>query len=109
MDDKPRGCAEVKPRISDILYSQKQQDAVREYVEGLRTSADIQRFDQAPAEETMLQLDAEDAAPQMAPPAEAAGAPAAPDIEAPAVPEQAEPAPAVTEPAAETAAPAPAD
>ena len=107
LDAKSLDFAEVKPRISDILYSQKQQDAVREYVEGLRTSADIQRFDQAPAEETMLQLDAEDAAPQMAPPAEAAGAAAAPEIEAPAIPEQAEPAPAVAEPAAETAAPAP--
>lgn len=57
---------EVKTRISDILYSQKQQDAVKEYVDGLRAAANIQRFDQPPAEETLLQLDAEDEAPAAA-------------------------------------------
>ena len=57
---------EVKTRISDILYSQKQQDAVKEYVDGLRAAANIQRFDQPPAEETLLKLDAEDETPAAA-------------------------------------------
>jgi len=73
---------EAKPRISDILYSQKQQDAVKEYVEGLRTQADVQRFDEPLADEPempMLQLDVEEevpaaaeAAPEAAEEAEAA-------------------------------------
>ena len=57
---------EAKVRIRDILYSQKQQDAVREYVEGLRTAADVQRFDEPlvdDAEMPMLQLDVEEEAP----------------------------------------------
>ena len=88
---------EVKTRISDILFSQKQQDAVREYVDGLRGKADIQRFDAAPAEETMLQLDVEDEEP-------AAEAPAA--VEAPETAEPAaEAAPEVTEEVVEAPAP----
>jgi peptidyl-prolyl cis-trans isomerase C len=51
---------EVKGRISETLYSQKQQDAVREYVDGLREQATIERFDEPPADETMLELDVED-------------------------------------------------
>jgi peptidyl-prolyl cis-trans isomerase C len=54
---------EVRERISDILYSQKQQDAVAAYVEGLREAAVIERFDEAPSEETLLQLDSEEALP----------------------------------------------
>ena len=57
---------EAKTRISDILYSQKQQDVVKEYVEGLRTAADVQRFDEPLADETelpMLQLDVDEEAP----------------------------------------------
>ncbi len=75
--------AEVKPRISDILYSQKQQEAVREFVDGLRQNANVQRFDQAPTEESP-------AAPEVAD--EQAAAPAA------------EEAPAIAEPAGETVA-----
>lgn len=51
---------EVKPRISDILYSQQQQDAVRAFVDGLREKASIERFDQPPSEETILQLDVDE-------------------------------------------------
>ena len=57
---------EAKTRISDILYSQKQQDVVKEYVEGLRTAADVQRFDEPLADEAelpMLQLDVDEEAP----------------------------------------------
>ena len=57
---------EAKVRISDILFSQKQQDAVKEYVEGLRKQADVQRFDKPlPAEDEapMLQLDTEEEVP----------------------------------------------
>ncbi|MGD9782110.1 MAG: peptidylprolyl isomerase [Kiritimatiellia bacterium] len=74
---------EVKTRISDILYSQKQQDAVKEYVDGLRAAANIQRFDPPPAEETLLQLDAEEEAPAAAETAVeevAAAAPAAVEV-----------------------------
>ena len=51
---------EVKTRISDILYSQKQQDAVKEYVDGLRSKASIERFGAVPAEETQIQLDVDE-------------------------------------------------
>ena len=51
---------EVKTRISDILYSQKQQDAVKEYVDGLRSKASIERFGAAPSEETQIQLDVDE-------------------------------------------------
>ena len=57
---------EAKTRISDILYSQKQQDVVKEYVDGLRKAADVQRFDEPLAEESeapMLQLDVDEEAP----------------------------------------------
>ncbi|HRX07487.1 MAG TPA: peptidylprolyl isomerase, partial [Kiritimatiellia bacterium] len=54
---------EVRERISDILYSQKQQDAVAAYVEGLREAAVIERFDEPASEETLLQLDSEEALP----------------------------------------------
>ncbi len=68
--------AEVKPRISEILYSQKQQDAVKEFVDGLRKQANVERFDQktTPADESsMLQLDAEEnLAAEEAPAAETA-------------------------------------
>ncbi|HAL92727.1 MAG TPA: hypothetical protein DCM68_06860 [Verrucomicrobia bacterium] len=68
--------AEVKPRIGDILYSQKQQDAVKEFVDGLRKQATVERFDAPPAEETMLQLDVEDeVAVEAAPAAEEAPVP----------------------------------
>ena len=50
---------EVKARVSDILYSQKQQDAVREYVDGLREAAQVERFDEPLPPETELDLDAE--------------------------------------------------
>lgn len=77
--------AEVKPRISDILFSQKQQEAVRDYVEGLRKGANVQRFDKAPAAESVVEAEVEGAAP-VAP----VGEESAPEV-APA-PEQAEPA-----------------
>lgn len=54
---------EAKVRIRDILFSQKQQDAVKEYVEDLRTKADVERFDEVlPTEDeaSMLQLDVEE-------------------------------------------------
>ena len=51
---------EVKSRINETLYSQKQQDAVREYVDGLRSQAKIERFDAPPADEALLNLDVED-------------------------------------------------
>lgn len=44
---------EVKGRISDLLYAQKQQEGVMEYVEGIRKQADIQRFDREPEENSM--------------------------------------------------------
>lgn len=76
---------EAKPRISEILYSQKQQDAVKIFVDGLRGQATIQRFDTPPAEETMLQLDMGDDAIA---PAEAMTAEAAPVPEAPTAMEE---------------------
>lgn len=76
--------ADVKPRISDILHSQKQQEAVRDYVEGLRKGANIQRFDKAPAAESVVE-----AAVEGTTPAAPAGEEAAPAV-AP-VPDQAEP------------------
>ncbi len=88
--------AEVKPRISDILYSQKQQEAVQEYVEGLRKQANVQRFDQAPEPESVVELDVEEDLPPEAP---AAAEPPAP----PAV----EPAPAPAPEAAPEATAAP--
>ena len=102
---------EVKTRISDILYSQKQQDAVKEYVDGLRAGANIQRFDQPPAEETLLQLDAEEeaVAEETAPVAESPPeeAVAEPATEAPAAAESAVETPAeVIEETAAEAAPA---
>jgi peptidyl-prolyl cis-trans isomerase C len=51
---------DVKERISEILYSQKQQDVVRVFVDGIRAEADVERFDEPASEETMLQLDAEE-------------------------------------------------
>ena len=110
---KTLGFDEVKARISDMLYSRKQQEAVSNYVESLRTAADIQRFDQKPDEAVMGQLDEEaameEAAPAAeveAPAAEEAAAPAA-EAAAPAVEEPAAPAAAVEAPAAEeVAAPA---
>lgn len=51
---------EVKTRISDILYSQKQQDAVKEYVDGLRSKASIERFGAVPSEDTQIQLDVDE-------------------------------------------------
>ena len=82
---------EVRERISDILYSQKQQDAVAAYVEGLREAAVIERFDEPASEETLLQLDSEEALPAVetdaavepeAAPAEAEEAPAEEAVEA---------------------------
>ncbi len=61
-DAKTMDFEEVKPRISENLYVQSQQDAVKEYIDGLRKQADIQRFDKAPDAETMLQLDVEEEA-----------------------------------------------
>ena len=111
-DAKDGDFNEAKVRIRDILYSQKQQDAVREYVEGLRTSADVQRFDEPledDAEMPMLQLDVEEEAPVAEEPTEAVAetteaAEAATEVvvaEVPAVPEAA--------PAAAEAAPAAAE
>lgn len=92
--------AEVKPRISEIIYSQKQQDAVKAYVDGLREQANVQRFDEPPAEETMLQLDVEDEAVEVSAPVAIVEAPPA-EVVVPAVVEE---APAVVEAAVEEAA-----
>ena len=51
---------EVKTRISDILYSQKQQDAVKEFVDGHRSQASIERFGAVPSEDTQIQLDVDE-------------------------------------------------
>ncbi|MGD9613570.1 MAG: peptidylprolyl isomerase [Kiritimatiellia bacterium] len=86
---------EAKTRISDILYSQKQQDAVKEYVESLRTQADVQRFDEPLADEPempMLQLDVEEEAPVAG-----EAAPEAAEAVAAAVEEKVEAAAAVVE------------
>jgi peptidyl-prolyl cis-trans isomerase C len=53
------GFDEVKERITDMLYSQAQQDAVREYVDGLRENAEIKRLDTPPADASMLELEEE--------------------------------------------------
>lgn len=53
---------EVKSRISDILYSQAQQDAVREYVDGLREAASVERFDDPPPADLLLDMGAEEPA-----------------------------------------------
>jgi len=59
---------EVKPRISDILYAQKQQEVVMAYLEGLREQADVQRFDEEPAgDEAAFTLDVEEEATEAAP------------------------------------------
>ena len=82
LEAKATDFGEAKTRISDILYSQKQQDVVKEYVEGLRTSADVQRFDEPltdDAEAPMLQLDVDEEAPA---PAEAAAEEVAASVEA---------------------------
>ena len=115
---------EAKVRISDILFSQKQQDAVKEYVEGLRKQADVQRFGEVPpAEEEapMLQLDSDEEAPAVEAVAEeateaAAEAPAvveavAEEVQeaaAPVAQEAVEAAPEAEAPAAEAVAEAPA-
>lgn len=62
-DAKTLAFEDVKERISDIIYSQKQQDAVTEYVEGLRTAAVIERFDAPTAADPVFELETEDAAP----------------------------------------------
>lgn len=106
-NEKTLSFDEVKPRISEILYSQKQQDAVKEYVDGLRAQADVQRFDAPPAEETLLQLDVEEEAPAEAAPAAGEPAPAIePAVETPAAPVAEEVAPAA-EAAIVESAPAP--
>jgi len=51
---------EVKGRISDMLYSQAQQDAVKEYVDGLREKADVKRLNTPPADASMLELKVDD-------------------------------------------------
>ena len=118
-DAKTQDFGEVKTRISDILFSQKQQDAVKAFVDGLREKADVQRFDEVPAEDTVLQLDVEDDAAEVSAPVAMEEAPAAEALadagveavvaeEAPAVAEE---APAAIEaapvPAVEEAAPVP--
>ena len=110
-DAKTQDFGEVKTRISDILFSQKQQDAVKAFVDGLREKADVQRFDEVPAEDTVLQLDVEDDAAEVSAPVameEASAAEALADAGVEAV--VAEEAPAVAEeaPAAIEAAPVPA-
>ncbi len=59
----------VKPRISDSLYAQKQQEAVMDYLESLREQAEVQRFDEEPAaDEAAFALDVEEeAVPETAP------------------------------------------
>lgn len=95
-DAKTLEFGEVKTRISDMLYSQKQQDVVREFVDGLREKANIQRFDTPPEAETLLQLDVEEDEI-------AEEAPAAPAAES-AIEEVKEAAAAVADQAAEATA-----
>ena len=86
-DAKATDFNEAKTRISDILYSQKQQDVVKEYVEGLRTQADVQRFDEPLADEAeapMLQLDVDEEAPAAAEAAAEVAPEAAEAVAAPA-------------------------
>ncbi len=59
-DAKTLEFEDVKDRIIDILYAQKQQDVVERFVDGLRDAANIERFDDPPAEETVLQLEVEE-------------------------------------------------
>ena len=106
---KTLGFDDVKGRISDMLSSRKQQEAVSKYVDGLRAAADIQRFDKQPSEDTLDQMDEEPAMDEAAPATEAPAVPAeepvpVPEVATPAVEE----APAAAmEPAVETpAAPA---
>ncbi len=51
---------EVRERIQDLLYSQKQQEVVGEFVEGLRAGATVTRYDAVPSEDMLFQLDIED-------------------------------------------------
>ena len=86
-DAKATDFSEAKTRISDILYSQKQQDVVKEYVEGLRKQADVQRFDEPLADEAeapMLQLDVDEEAPVAAEAAAEVAPEAAEAVAAPA-------------------------
>ena len=86
-DAKATDFNEAKTRISDILYSQKQQDVVKEYVEGLRKQADVQRFDEPLADEAeapMLQLDVDEEAPAAAEAAAEVAPEAAEAVAAPA-------------------------
>ena len=86
-DAKATDFNEAKTRISDILYSQKQQDVVKEYVEGLRKQADVQRFDEPLADEAeapMLQLDVDEEAPVAAEAAAEVAPEAAEAVAAPA-------------------------
>lgn len=53
---------EVQERIREILYSQRQQEAVREFVDGIREAASIERMGTPPSEEMLLELDAEEEA-----------------------------------------------
>lgn len=62
-DAKTMAFDEVQERISDILYSQKQQDAVTDYVEGLRAAAVIERFDTPSASDAVFELEGEDETP----------------------------------------------
>ena len=86
-DAKATDFNEAKTRISDILYSQKQQDVVKEYVEGLRKQADVQRFDEPLADDSeapMLQLDVDEEAPAAAEAAAEVAPEAAEAVAAPA-------------------------
>jgi len=60
---------EVKSDISDTLNSQKKQDAVREFVEGLRAKATVQHFDKAaaPVAGNLLQMDGDAGTVEKAP------------------------------------------
>lgn len=95
---------EAKARISEMLYSQNQQDAVRKYVDEIRESATIERFDQPPAEPAPLQVEAEEEAPADPVPAAEEVAPAADAPEAAPVAEAVEVQAEATaaEPAVET-------
>ena len=104
-DAKTLAFDEVKERISDILYSQSQQDAVRSYVDGLRAAADVKRFDEAPESVEVFDLDVpvDDSAEKTAPETESdvdASAETPPSGEV-AVPEE---SPAIPVPALEPTA-----
>ncbi|MDR0992990.1 MAG: peptidylprolyl isomerase [Verrucomicrobiota bacterium] len=61
---------EVKDRIADLLYAQKQQDAVRGFVEEITANANIERMDSPPAGEPAFPFAIEEETVEILPEAE---------------------------------------